>query len=214
MSCDPAGLVDLDRYPLLSPDSPRLQEVIAAAQAQLKSRGAAELTAFLSQLGLAAAVADANALGAIAYRGEGYGTVYLEPGSGELPEDHPRRWVGRAAVSVVAYDQFPPASPLRRLYEWQPLMQFIGDILERGPLYRYADPLGALNLAVMGDGDELQWHFDQTDFVVSLALQDGERGGDFEVVPFLRTADDENYDEVKRVVSGTSDAVVTLPMTP
>ena len=28
----------------------------------------------------------------------------------------------------------------------------------------------------MLDGDELEWHFDQTDFVVSLALQNGESG--------------------------------------
>ena len=35
----------------------------------------------------------------------------------------------------------------------------------------------------MGQGDELQWHFDQTDFVVSLAIRDAEVGGDFEVVP-------------------------------
>ena len=39
----------------------------------------------------------------------------------------------------------------------------------------------------MGDGDQLQWHFDQTDFVVSLALQDADEGGDFEVAPFIRT---------------------------
>ncbi len=52
------------------------------------------------------------------------------------------------------------------------------------------------NLAVMGDGDELQWHFDQTDFVVSLALQDADEGGDFEVAPRIRSGDDERYDDV------------------
>ena len=63
-------------------------------------------------------------------------------------------------------------------------------------IYPYADPLGALNLAVMTDGDQLQWHFDQTDFVVSLAIQDADVGGDFEVAPQIRTADDEHYDDV------------------
>ena len=81
-------------------------------------------------------------------------------------------------------------------------------------VYPYADPLGALNLAVMGDGEELQWHFDQTDFVVSLALQDADDGGDFEVAPQIRTADDERYDDVARVLGGDRDAVVTLPMQP
>ncbi len=61
--------------------------------------------------------------------------------------------------------------------------RLVEDVLDRGPIYRYADPFGALNLAVMAEGDELQWHFDQTDFVVSLAVQAADAGGDFEVVP-------------------------------
>ncbi len=81
-------------------------------------------------------------------------------------------------------------------------------------IYPYADPLGALNLAVMGDGDELQWHFDQTDFVVSLALQDADDGGDFEVAPFIRTADDERYDDVARVLAGDRGELTVQPMTP
>ena len=50
-------------------------------------------------------------------------------------------------------------------------MELVSRILGRAPLYRYADPLGAMNLAVMHEGDALGWHFDQTDFVVSLAIQ-------------------------------------------
>ncbi len=70
------------------------------------------------------------------------------------------------------------------------------------------------NLAGMNAGDELQWHFDQTDFVVSLALQDSDAGGDFEVVPFVRSADDERYDAVARVLAGDRRDVTRLPMTP
>ena len=103
---------------------------------------------------------------------------------------------------------------MRCLYEWAPVIQFVAAVLDRSPLYRYADPLGALNLAVMGAGDELQWHYDQTDFVVSLALRDAESGGDFEVAPKLRSDSDENYPGVARVLDGERDAVTRLPMTP
>jgi hypothetical protein len=113
-----------------------------------------------------------------------------------------------------AAGNFGEVLPLRRLYEWDPFMRFIEAVLERGVLYRYADPLGALNLAVMGDGDELQWHFDMTDFVVSLALQDADEGGDFEVAPRIRSAADERYDAVGRVLRGELDDVIRLPMTP
>ena len=103
---------------------------------------------------------------------------------------------------------------MRRLYEWDALLRLIAAVLDRGPIYRYGDPFGALNLSVMGDGDELQWHFDQTDFVVSLAIQSAESGGDFEVAPRIRTSTDECYPEVAEVMAGDGDGVVTLAMTP
>ena len=89
-------------------------------------------------------------------------------------------------------------------------------ILDRGTVHRYADPFGALNLAVMGEGDELQWHFDQTDFVVSLAIQtaDGRwplRGP----TPGSARREDERYDEVAAAPwPGSRDDVVTMPMVP
>ena len=210
----PADLVDLARYPILDPGGAALRPVLDWARAQLRETGACEVPGFLTAAGLETVRADAQALASTAYRGEGYGTAYLELPDFALPEDHPRRWIGRAAVGVVAYDMFPPDSPLRRLYEWDPFMRFIEAVLERGVLHRYADPLGALNLAVMGDGDELQWHFDQTDFVVSLAVQDADEGGDFEVAPRIRSAADERYEAVGAVLRGERDDVVRLPMTP
>jgi hypothetical protein len=199
---------------VLDLDGPKMAKILAWARGQLRETGACEVPEFLTAAGLAAMQADAEALESRAYRSEGYGTAYLEVPDLSLPEDHPRRYFDKAAVGVIAYDMFPADSPLRRLYEWDPLMRFIEAVLERGRLYRYADPLGALNLATMVDGDALQWHFDQTDFVVSLAIRDAEHGGDFECAPRIRSAADENYPSVQRVMQGTSDQVVRLPMTP
>ena len=126
------------------------------------------------------------ALAPLRIRSGGLGTVYLGFPDESFPLDHPQQWLGNYDVGAVAYDLFPPESPIRRLYEWGELTQFVAAIMGLDVIYPYADPLGALNLAVMGDGDELQWHFDQTDFVVSLALQRRRRGGDFEVSPFIR----------------------------
>jgi hypothetical protein len=207
-------MVDLERYPILAPGSPRMQEVLGWARAQMQASGACEVPGFLTTSGLEAVIADARQLAPIAYRSEGYGTAYLEMPDTSLPEDHPRRYFAKAAVGVIAYDMFPRSSPLRRLYEWDPMMEFIGAVLQRGKLFRYADPLGALNLAVMNDGDELQWHFDMTDFVVSLAIQDAEEGGDFLVAPHVRSAVDERYDDVQAVLAGSNTGVVRLPMTP
>jgi hypothetical protein len=209
-----AELVDLDRYPILDLDGAKMRAVLEWARGQMHATGACEVRDFITPIGRAKLVADARAVAPNAYRSTGIGTAYLEVPDFSLPAEHPRRMLGPYAVGVIAYDMFPADSALRRLYEWDPLMRFVEAVLQRGPLFRYADPLGALNLAVMNDGDELQWHFDQTDFVVSLAIQDAEVGGDFEVAPFVRNAGDERYDDVMRVFRGESDTIVHLPMTP
>jgi len=214
VACDPATLVDLDRYPITERSSDAYAAVVADARAELAATGAAELSGFLSPAGLDAALADAVAVEASAHRSEGPATAYLDWPDLDQPEGHPRRWLGTAAVGAVAWDLFPPTSPIRALYEWEPLRAFVEDVLDRGELFRYADPLGGLNLATMGAGDQLQWHFDQTDFVVSLAVRDADEGGDFEVVPRLRTAEDERYDAVGSVLDGDTSDVVILPMTP
>jgi hypothetical protein len=103
---------------------------------------------------------------------------------------------------------------MRQLFEWDPLMEFIAAALKKDRLYRYADPMGALNLAVMGDGERLHWHFDQTDFVTSIALRPSEVGGDFEYVPLIRSATDENYPRVQCLLEGSSEGVVRVAMHP
>ncbi len=212
-----SDLIDLGRYPVDATVGTTVgatgADLVALAQRQLDRTGACELPGFLTDEGLAACLTDARSLADQGHRGEGLGTAYLEVPDPSWPADHPRARRCRYASEVVAYDQFVPASPIRALYEWDPLVRFLTAVLGR-PVHRYADPLGALNLAVMREGDELQWHYDQTDFVVSLALQASATGGAFEVVPQLRSDGDERYDEVGQALDGTHSGVVTLPMRP
>ena len=166
----------------------------------------------LSQL-----VSECDALAPGAYHQDVQGTPYLElPDAEAWPEGHPRVTWSRSSVPTIAYDRFDAAtSTLRALFESDELLELVARILGRSPLYRYADPLGAMNLAVMTEGDQLGWHFDQTDFVVSLALQSSESGGDFESVQQLRADGDERYDVVARVLAGDApELVTTVPMTP
>ena len=211
---DPAELVDLGRYPLQRPESHAYRRVVDQARRGLRDRGAAEIEGFVSPTGVAALVRDADELAVRAHTSGGQGTAYLEFPDFSLPPDHPRLHFADYAVRAVAYDITPLDSPLRLLYEWDPMKDLIEAVLDRGPVFRYADPFGALNLAVMGEGDQLQWHFDQTDFVVSLAIQSAEGGGDFEVAPRIRSAQDERYDDVAAVLAGDRSRVETLPMRP
>jgi hypothetical protein len=208
-------LVDLDRYSVEDPDSDHAREVIALHAAQLRERGVSVLPGFVRPDAIEAMVEECDALATQAHHQDTLGTPYLELPSDDWPKGHPRVTWSTSSVHTIGYDQFPASSLMRRLYEWDALLVFVGRILGREPLYRYADPIGALNLAVMVEGDELGWHYDQTDFVVSLAVQSSLRGGDFENVARLRSADDERYDAVSRILQGDDrDDVVVEPMEP
>jgi len=209
-----ASLVDAQRYPLERIEAAACAAIVATARRQIEREGFAEIPQFLSADGLQRCIDDARSLAPLAYVSRGRGTAYLEEPSDAWPRDHARARRDPYAVGVVAYDQFPATSAIRTLYEWPALMRFVAATLGLDAIHHYADPLGALNLAVMNAGDELQWHYDQTDFVVSLALQGAADGGDFEVVPNLRTSADERYDVVRAVLAGERSRVKRLAMTP
>jgi hypothetical protein len=210
----PERLVDLERYPIDALDTPVTRALVERCCAQLAADGACELPGFLTGPANASLTAEAAALTDCAHHSRVEGTPYLDFPDASYPGDHPRRALGFNSLSAVAYDLFPAASGLRAIYEWPALRAFVAAALGQNELFPYRDPLGALNLAVMKQGDELAWHFDQTDFVVSLALVPAERGGDFEFAPRLRSADDECYDDIARVLAGDATSVRQLPMTP
>jgi hypothetical protein len=211
---DPGAWIDQARYPLDRLAAPEGEALVAECRAQLAATGACELEGFLRAEATALMAREGGALAPSGHRSTGKATPYLELPEAGWPEDHPRRSFNPYRLGAVAYDQFPAESALRRLYEWQPLMAFIGACLGKARLHRYADPLGALNLAVMQGGDELEWHFDQTDFVVSLALQNCQSGGDFLYAPRIRSAADERYGDVARLLAGDTSQLRRLPMRP
>jgi hypothetical protein len=212
---DVLDLVDRERYPIDRPDGPRYVAVVADARDQLARTGAAVLRGFVRAGGIEQALRGAPELIGGAHRSEiGNGSPYLELPEDHWPDGHPRRSGGPTSLAATAYDRFPPDDPVRRLYESALVTELIASILEVPQLYHYDDALGALNLAVMEAGDQLWWHFDQTDFVVSLALQSSRAGGDFEYVPRIRSAEDERYDAVGALLGGDEAAVVRLPMEP
>ena len=114
---------------------------------------------------------------------------------------HPHRH--RSATRNLLPDQ----SLIEGLYLWDPLTDFLRRLIGYDALYRSADPNLSLEVSFHAEGDQLAWHYDTNDCVVSLMLSAPDDGGFFEYVPYLRSEDDENYDEVARVFAGTSDLV-------
>ncbi|WP_424326451.1 HalD/BesD family halogenase [Gordonia sp. (in: high G+C Gram-positive bacteria)] len=114
----------------------------------------------------------------------------------------------------MAYDRIPESTPIRRLYAADEVKDFIAAVLGKPRLYRSDDPLDAVMIAVFREGDELGWHFDRSEFSVTVMYLDAEEGGHFDYYPGLRSDDDSNYAGVQQVLDGDSAGVIRLPSSP
>jgi hypothetical protein len=207
-------VVDLDRYPIGDPASPAYLELVRACRDQLRDQGVAQLDGFLTPAAVSQMIALTSQLAAQAWASDQTHTAYFEPADDSGGPDHPRALRQHSAKKAIAYDQVPAGAPIRRLYESDDLTAFIAAVLGKPVLYRSADPLDALEIAFFDDGDELGWHFDNSEFSVTVMYTEAETGGHFDYCPGLRDEHDENYPGVQKVLLGDSGSVVRLPTSP
>jgi len=208
------SFINLDRYPIEDPSSSACQKLASSCHEQFKKNGVCVLPHFLSESGLKNLIDESLSIAPKAFHQTVKGNAYLEETPADLPADHPMRLEDTTALGVIAQDMIPEQSGLQLIYKWQPFIDFVSQIIGRGTLYRYACPLGGINIAVMKDGDHLRWHFDQSDFVVSVNLQDPEEGGKFEYVRNIRSHQDPRYEAVTALLKGSRDKVEILDNPP
>lgn len=177
-------IVDLERYPIAELGSPEAQSLVEVCRGQMAETGLCLLPDFVRKEALARMTEEARRLLPSAHRTEHWRASEHGAGgagSGTIPR------ATRASIGAVAYDRIAAASPLRALYEWDGLTDFVAAVLDRSPLYRCADPVVSCMLTVCRQGDELGWHYDPNDGVVSLMLQEADAGGAFEFAPGVRS---------------------------
>lgn len=191
--------INAERYRL---DDPAL---ISHTKHQMHNEGVCVLPQFITSSAVQSMVDECHNLAPLAHRSAPKRNPYLTQASGEGTATA----VLYDSLEVLAYDHFPTTSMLRQLYESDDVLEFIRACLGVEELYRYADPFGALNVSIMRDGDVLDWHFDMTDFVVSIALQSSTSGGDFENASRIR---DEGDRAIAELLAGDRARVRVEPM--
>ena len=116
-----------------------------------------------------------------------------------------------SSKGCITTDQVPEQSRLKIIYDAPEFREFIATIVGEPALYEYADPLSSINVHYADEGQELGWHFDNSEFAITLLLQAPQSGGQFEYVRDLRDAEagEMNFAGVAAVLDG--EAVIERP---
>ncbi len=207
-------LVNLEAYPIADPKSPSRQALVDRLGRIYARDGVCLMPDFLNAAAIDMMAREAEMAADDAYHCDDTHNVYLEHDNTNLPPDHPRRQRQVTRLDVVGCDQLAHEGALWRLYGWDPLRDFIGAVLGFEDFYRFADPIGAMTINVMNEGDGHGWHYDEAMFTVSVMLQSPESGGHFEYVRGLRDSGDDNYDRLGGVLAGMAIETTTIPITP
>ncbi len=194
--------VDLARYPIDDLEG-RGAGLLADCRASLETTALCSLPDFLKPEAIALLQSEVAAVAHQAHFNDvprpAYNWRAHETG---FAPDHPIMARNRQSLGSIARPSFAEDGPLMSLYKQDGLTDFVGRALGHDRFYRIECPYLSMNVKVMGAGDELAWHFDQNDGVVSLLIQSAGAGGDFEYCPYIRAEDDENFDAVARLFKG------------
>lgn len=209
---DATDLINVNAYPIHQPGE-RRDSILKEVRADLAKDGCAVLKGFLTDAGIQALTTEADAKAQHAHRSFNRTNPYFTQDDPNLSEDDPRRKFYDRSNAFIPADNFAKDGPLRCVHDFDGFDAFIRDCLEEKQFYRYADPLADVIVNMAEEGNGFPWHFDTNNFTVTLAIQNAEGGGAFEYAPGIREGD-ENFEEVARVLDGTSDKVTVLELEP
>ena len=207
-------ILDLDRFPLDRRDGVRGRALLARCHRELHESGMFSLAGLIRPEALERCVADVEPLfGTSAFTHSREHNIYFDDEIEGLEAGHPALGRLRTVNHTVCGDLIP-TSLVTRVYEWQPLIDFLAAAMDKPRLYPMADPLARINVMAYRSGDALDWHFDRAEFTTTCLLQAPLAGGEFQYRSGIRSDADPNYEGVGRLLAGGDDEVRTLPLAP
>ncbi|EHY88313.1 HalD/BesD family halogenase [Saccharomonospora azurea] len=198
-------VVDTERYPLFQPDSAAWLAAVEDVRADLARDGCSVLTDFVRPTYHDTLRGEGTDLAPRAHYDVELVNAYNIPcdrAEAELPDDHPARLPLRRRNAFVARDHIPTDALIHRIYTDVHVQRFLAACFGLDEIHELADPLAALVLNVVRPGMDHPWHFDTNEFAVSLLTQAPESGGAFEYCPGIRSEDEENFADVRAVLTG------------
>lgn len=205
--------VDLIKYPIHEV-GPARKALIDESNLAIKDDGCVVLKGFVKQDRISELVAECDRVESQGHRNFTRTNPYFLSDREDLPLTHPlRRFYDRSNAFVPA-DNFGSESILRAIFDWPAFSPFVKEVLGEENFFPYADPLADVTVNLAEEGGGFPWHFDTNNYTVTLAIQNAERGGDFEYSPMVRSLTDENYEIVEKVLDGDKNLIRTLKLEP
>ncbi len=207
------GVVNTSRYPLSDPDGTVLGGVVARVRGELAAVGCSVLRDFVDRALRDDLRREGEQIAPRAHYGVETVNVYNTAPDPSLPPHHPARVPLERGNAFVARDAIPTDALIHRLYASVAFQRFVAACFALPAVYELADPLSGLTLNVVTPGRGHPWHFDVNEFTVTMLTREPEDGGVFEYCPGIRSARDENLDDVRAVLDGRGDHLVhRLPL--
>ncbi|WP_028924461.1 HalD/BesD family halogenase [Pseudonocardia acaciae] len=202
------SLLNTARYPLTRPGSAEWRDLVFHARLALRERGCAVLPDFIAPSLVDTLRTEGAAMARSAHHIVETVNAYNLPLDAPLPADHPGCIRARRGNAFVPRDRIPTDAVIHSLYVHRSFQRFVADCFEMSLIHELADPLAGLCLNVVAPGESHPWHFDTNEYTVSLLTQRAADGGVFEYCPNIRSADEENLDTVRSVLTGSGEHLV------
>jgi len=167
----------------------------------LEKNGILIFKSFISNSGLNLLQKEASDLKESAFRSSSEYNVYISEYDNAFSADSPRNRIMSTSKKCIPNDLIPTQSILQKIYDSPLVRSFFLDLLDKDEFHPYEDPLSSININYYDKGDALGWHFDNSDYTITLLVKNCIKGGVYEFFNDMRYKNDkEDYDLVEKIL--------------
>ena len=199
MGKDLNGIIDLNRYPILSLNEVNGRGTLQDCHSQLEKNSLCLLPQFVTKRFISEVLTEIREHNNKAFYREHWRSAF----GASRSLSGLKSAKTRASMHSIAFDIFPETSKLRSLYESEPFTKFLRKVLKKDKFFKCADQMVGCIVTICRENDELGWHYDPNDGVVTLMLQKSEVGGKFKFAPNSHPNEEIVNEHEQAIVSGS-----------
>ncbi len=206
MKGDLSQIINLERYPVTNLASKASERMLTGCHNQIEENGLCLLPNFVTDKFLNEMIDEVKTLANQTYRTE----HWRSPFGRDTLKSKINPLKTRASMDSISYDLLGAESKMRQLYESEYFTEFLRKVLKTELLFKCIDPMISCIIAICREGDELGWHYDPNDGVVTLLLQKSLDGGNFEFAPNIRNSEKEITEEELSVIRNEGENTISI----